>query len=164
MSRSSVSPRPSNDSVSSGLGERVGRGKQLCSSYSSDFIACPVNGPRLLADVFPLGEAKEDSNIEEFVSAQEDEGAAAPQSLPTPYQPTRSEYLDHCVSHFPYRSWCRHCLEGRGREFGHSTQSGKKDENVAAVISFDYAFLSDSGEVTTDEEFQAAGELSLIHI
>ena len=25
--------------------------------------------------------------------------------LPNPEMPTRSEFLDHCVTHYPYRSW-----------------------------------------------------------
>ena len=81
-----------------------------------------------------------------------------PGCLPAVYQPTHSEYLDHCVTHYPFRAWCRHCLEGRGREFGHEAHRGEKDARATPVISFDYAFLSDCGEVTSQESFEAAGE------
>ena len=33
--------------------------------------------------------------------------------LPTPDMPTRSEFLDHCITHHLYRSWCEHCV-GQG--------------------------------------------------
>ena len=152
---SSVSPGPSNStSVDSGLGKRVVAGGKFCGSYSSSFVGCPVDGPRLLADVFPV-DGKDD---DELRAGDEEESAEVPKSLPNPYQPTRSEYLDHCTTHFPFRAWCRHCLEGRGREFGHSGDNGWKDARAAAVVSFDYAFLSDSGDVTTEDEFTAAGE------
>ena len=52
---------------------------------------------------------------EELQAIDEEEDVVCPPCLPTPYQPTLSEYLDHCVTHYPYRAWCRHCLEGRGR-------------------------------------------------
>ena len=79
------------------------------------------------------------------VASEEEEQAEMPLCLPTVYQPTLSEYLDHCVTHYPYRAWCRHCLEGRGREFGHETHRGAKDPRACPVVSIDYAFVSDLG-------------------
>ena len=38
------------------------------------------------------------------LEAQVEEEAAVLQPLPTPDTPTRSEYLDHCVTHAPYGS------------------------------------------------------------
>ena len=55
--------------------------------------------------------------------AEEDKQAEMPLCLPFVYQPTRSEYMDHCVTHFPFRAWCKHCLDGRGGEFGHDNRS-----------------------------------------
>ena len=53
------------------------------------------------------------------------------------------------MTHVPFRAWCRHYLE---------SHAGAKDPRAAAVVSFDYAFLSDHGEITTDDEFAAAGD------
>ena len=39
-------------------------------------------------------------------------------ALPS-YQPTRSEYNEHCVTHSPYRPWCRHCVRGRCKDNPH---------------------------------------------
>ena len=86
----------------------------------------------------------------------EEEQASVPANLPSVYQPTHSEYLEHCVTHYPFRAWCRHCVEGRGREFGHEAHRGDKDVRATPVVSFDYAFLSDSGEIVSQEEFDAA--------
>ena len=102
--------------------------------------------------VFPLEETADEIDDDEllcrpcegeFIAEGEEEQAAAPDCLPSVYQPTRSEYLDHCVTHFPFRVWCRHCLEGRGRELGHSNLKGDKDSRACPVVSFDYCFLGD---------------------
>ena len=94
----------------------------------------------------------------EIEAIEEEEQAEVPATLPNVYQPTRSEYLDHCVTHYPFRAWCRHCLEGRGREFGHGCHAGTKDSRASPVVSFDYCFISDHGEVETDEQFISAGD------
>ena len=64
----------------------------------------------------PVGEIDEQQDSgEELQAIDEEEDVTCIPCLPTPYQPTLREFLDHCVTHFPYRAWCRHCLEGRGR-------------------------------------------------
>ena len=113
--------------------------------------------------VFPVGEIEgqvEDIATGDLLCAPcgDEEEAAVPNSLPAVYQPTHSEYLDHCISHYPFRAWCKHCLEGRGREFGHEAHRGDKEAWMMPVISFDYCFVSDRGEVTNEEGFVAAGE------
>ena len=113
--------------------------------------------------VFPVegieGEDADKDGVEiSCIPCGEEEQAEMPLCLPSVYQPTRSEYLDHCVTHYPFRAWCKHCLEGRGREFGHDNQRGLKDERSTPVVSFDYCFISDAGDITTDVEFEAAGD------
>ena len=107
--------------------------------------------------VHPVGKAIDEVKDDVLCSPCEDDGeeqALVPASLPTVYQPTHSEYLDHCVTHYPFRAWCKHCLEGRGREFGHEAHRGDKDARAMPVISFDYCFLSDKGEITSQEGYE----------
>ena len=116
--------------------------------------------------VFPVREvdgAIAHGNDDEFLDelcapCGEEEQVETPLCLPSVYQPTRSEYLDHCITHYPFRVWCKHCLEGRGREFAHEHHRGDKDARSIPVISFDYCFISDVGDVTTGVEFEAAGD------
>ena len=93
---------------------------------------------------------------EEVQATLEEEPAARAKPLPTPSQPTLSQHLDHCLTHYPYQSWCPHCVEGRGRGFGH--HKCVREHSAAPTISFDYAFVADNAEVKTQEEFEAAGE------
>ena len=103
--------------MSSGLGGGV---EVDCGGDYGDCIVCADGVPKQMAGVFPVGELEGQDNTKELEAAvEEEEQVVCPPCLPSPYQPTRSEYLEHCVTHFPFRAWCRHCLESRGMEFGH---------------------------------------------
>ena len=82
----------------------------------------------------------------EMTAHDEEEQAKVPPCLPPVYQPTRSEYLDHCITHYPFRVWCRHCLEGRGREFGHVQSKGNKSETRIPSLLLIIALLA-MGEI-----------------
>ena len=58
--------------------------------------------------------------------AAEDEGFAA-RALPAPPQPTPEMLASHNVSHIPFRSWCAHCVRGRGKSFYHRKVSHEAD-------------------------------------
>ena len=81
------------------------------------------------------------------LDAQEEADVAKP--LLTPDMLTRSELLDHCVTHTPYRCWCRHCVEGYGREFGHRSRT--RGPHEVTTVSFDYAFIGGKGEIVSKE-------------
>ena len=84
--------------------------------------------------MFPVGEASgaigngNDGTFDDELCApcEEEEQAEMPLCLPAVYQPAHSEFLDHCVTHYPYRAWCKYCVEGRGRELGHDASRGNK--------------------------------------
>ena len=42
---------------------------------------------------------------EDFKAVDEEEQAEVVSPLPTPFQPTISQYFDHCMSNYPYQSW-----------------------------------------------------------
>ena len=90
---------------------------------------------------------------DEIEDVDEEEEYECIQCLPSQYQPSRSEFLDHCVTHYPFRAWCPHCLEGRGREFGHGNQS-TKELSACPVVSVDYAFVSNHDDIVTQEGFE----------
>ena len=106
--------------------------------------------PQGAAAVFGADDASHGGDHPEELQAQEEEEAEAVRQLPTPDQPTLSEYRDHCISHYPYRPWCKHCVEGRGREFKHATV--EKASRGIPTISFDYAFMGDKGEISSEEQ------------
>ena len=36
-----------------------------------------------------------------------------------PIKPSEDEVKEHAKTHLPYRSWCRHCVRGKGKEMSH---------------------------------------------
>ena len=48
----------------------------------------------------------------------EDEGGGVrrPRKMLDPKEPSEEERKDHALTHLPFRSWCRHCVRGRGKE------------------------------------------------
>ena len=89
-----------------------------------------------LADraVLPIAAPGETSG-EELIEAEEE--TAPRDTLPNPELPSQSEIDDHNVDHCPYRSWCRHCVEGRARELTHKLQdkSARKIATISLITS-----------------------------
>ena len=80
---------------------------------------CESKPEEFMCDVCAVDDAAE------LRAADEEEQAETVNPLPTPFQPTLSQHLDHCITHYPYQSWCPHCVEGRGREIGHYTHANE---------------------------------------
>ena len=54
--------------------------------------------------------------------------------------PTRAEIEEHNLTHLPYRSWCRHCVRGREKEFPHK-RVGEQGE--LPELHLDMCFLGE---------------------
>ena len=63
--------------------------------------------------------------------------------------------LEHSITHFPFRSWCVHCVKGKCKSSKHSSTGGTEDSAVP-IVGFDYAFLSDREGKNDEEETDAA--------
>ena len=68
----------------------------------------------------------------------EESGIRGTVLVPTPYKPSQDEVDDHYLTHFPFRSWCRHCIRGRGKEATHWKQSG--EDGTVPEFHMDYCF------------------------
>ena len=95
--------------------------------------------------------------VEPMEAAEEAEPTDAREArrAPTPEEPTVSEREAHALAgHAVFRSWCRHCVRGRGREAAHSSSS--RPETGIPVISWDYCYLTSrkdaSGKATLPSE------------
>ena len=58
-----------------------------------------------------------------------------------PKQPTAEERKEHELTHLPFRSWCRHCVRGRGKEED-CKKTGDEDRLVPQV-SVDFMFMGE---------------------
>jgi len=62
---------------------------------------------------------------------------------PNPFMPSTTEVEDHRVTHMPYRSWCRECVEGKA--FGERRKPRANHESRIPVIGMDYFFMTEKG-------------------
>ena len=73
---------------------------------------------------------------------------------PIPKAPTAEEWAEHCLTHWPYRSWCPACVMGRSKNDPHKRNQTRESE--VPVISIDYSFLTD------EEHLQSKPTLNMI--
>ena len=78
--------------------------------------------------------------FEEQEEAAEEEsgepgGLRVPVRVHDPKMPTETEQEEHCLMHVPYRSWCVHCVRGRGEQKQHKRQ--ERDKGAITEIHMD---------------------------
>ena len=75
---------------------------------------------------------------------RDEEEGRIPRVRPDPEKPTARERQEHNITHYPYRSWCRHCRRGRGASRPHRGRSEADKEfskGRVPTISLDHCFL-----------------------
>ena len=113
-----------------------------------------------------FGDASKSEAVGEVEDIPDDEAEAemAPKRIsPDPGQPTEQEVSEHCVDHWPFRSWCEHCVKGRATGEQHREGVGSS----IPVIAFDYLFVTDRGvhrrdELEGDEEKKSVTKILLV--
>ena len=68
----------------------------------------------------------------------------------TPAKPSAEEVRQHCISHIPYRSWCKHCVRGRGRTAMHQRRpdDAEAQSRRRPTVHLDYFYLGARSEET----------------
>ena len=106
MSRHSVSISP-NDRAISGAGAAEKR----------DMASSSEDGPAIVRELIGASQGV----------VEEDE-TRKPQIARRPYTPTAAEVEAHLPLHLEYRSWCPHCVAGKGISMQHRQHVGERVE------------------------------------
>ena len=62
---------------------------------------------------------------------EQEAGKRRVKKLHDPLMPTEREVQEHYLAgHLPYRSWCHHCVRGRGRELNHVKRGDKEQRGI----------------------------------
>ena len=64
-----------------------------------------------------------------------------------PRQPSQQEKEELEMTHLPFRSWCRHCIMGTGRE--EDCRKSMEEERQVPEVPLDYMFTGDEKEGKT---------------
>ena len=87
----------------------------------------------------------------------EPEEVREPSAPRIPILPSREEVLRHPLTHRPFRTWCPHCIKGKGREDRHLQSRQKGTAPGIPKVVADYFFIGrrrprDRSERQKDEE------------
>ena len=85
---------------------------------------------------------------EDLVDVDEDD--TTKRVLRHPGDPTAEEYETRRVDHFPYRSWCPHCVNGKATGRPHKPRNADRD--AMPQLGFDYLHGSESLALASGEE------------
>ena len=121
----------------------------------------PKNGILEPAEEEDESEAKRRKRVEEEVAEGRDRRAVKSQSVvddqdgvnkeseearpvtgpPIPPTPSKEDVARHRLTHRPYRSWCPHCIRGKGRADRHMQSNQKHDRSDIPKLASDYFFI-----------------------
>ena len=65
-------------------------------------------------------------------------GSREPKKLRDPLLPSPEEVRAHEMTHLPYRSWCVHCVRGKGKSMAHAN---REKEDDCREVHMDYCFM-----------------------
>ena len=78
---------------------------------------------------------------EEGESVEVEYGMRRPMKKGSPVEPSKEEREEHMKLHLPFRSWCRDCVAGRGKEEA-CRKVGRSPEGVPE-IHMDFMFMGE---------------------
>ena len=102
------------------------------------------DGMRATSDQAAGEEVDVDDEIQEG-----DPKTQKPRIARAPKEPTSLERAIHEVTHIPIRTWCRHCMRGRGKDVYHTRIGGEQD---VPRVGMDYMYMAERGLVSKPEE------------
>ena len=94
-----------------------------------------------------MAPAEDEPTTEQEVSIEDEVDTESPTHAHDPLQPTARQVAEHRVCHLPFRTWCKHCILGRGRGTPHRRGPG----SALPIIGVDYFFMTVKGVKTRSE-------------
>ena len=81
---------------------------------------------------------------------EEDQACRTPKLPVDPGRPTAKEFMEHRALHWPFRSWCPHCVRAKAVSAPHPGKKGlSKDDDLeetgATTVSMEYCFSNEGG-------------------
>ncbi len=71
-----------------------------------------------------------------------------------PLKPSAAEVERHRVAHYPYRRWCRECLEGQAVGDGHKASPSQP---LFPIVGIDYFYITKDSKFVMKDETEEAG-------
>ena len=94
------------------------------------------------------GESRDAIDLDDEVDGDLGTVTRVPRGLPEPHEPTPLERARHNLTHWPYKSWCEHCVRSRRPNSQHRYSPSSSERTLPVFVS-DYCFLRDSRDEDT---------------
>ena len=75
-------------------------------------------------------------------------------------RPSQKEVDEHERTHLPFRSWCAHCVRGKGQSHPHWNTA--KEECGTPIISWDYFYMNDDENKANNEEDEESDDTPIV--
>ena len=86
-----------------------------------------------------------DGDLGDMVDIDEDVSIQKVVPMPAPIQPSQSQIDAHNLTHWPYRSWCPHCVAARRQNDPHFRSSSSVTRTIPLLVA-DYCYVRDSND------------------
>ena len=113
-------------------------------AHSNDY-EMPVS-PGELCPVDGAGTDHAQEDLEPEFDCEEEAASRAPVKVADPKLPSAEEVETHNLTHLPYRSWCPHCVRGKGKTMDHRRAGRGK---TIPELHVDYCFMGSKGDAAT---------------
>ena len=145
--RPSKSPASRGDPSSAACGHHSGGSSETpYLNVADEEVVTDDDEKDLFADAVE-DEAIDQDEVIELEGDEEEEECAPRRTAPEPGDPTEEEAEAHRVDHLPFRSWCQHCVAGRGT----GEQHRRGPAGSVPVVSMDYLIVTKAGVFTKEE-------------
>jgi hypothetical protein len=104
--------------------------------------------PQVYRAKWVCADEAEAQEMDEDLDEDLESGQRKVKKLPDPKAPTADEKEEHEKTHLPYRSWCKHCIKGRGKQLPHCEGA---QEATMCELHMDDSDLSREGEDDQDD-------------
>ena len=86
--------------------------------------------------------ARTNQDSEETIQQEEakEDQMIQPEQLPVPQSPTQAEWIEHQVTHIPYKAWCPICVKNAAMNNPHKTVYHSRN---VAMFCMDYMFMNE---------------------
>ena len=93
--------------------------------------------------VVPAMARGENGDADDIIDIDDDQVCQPVPSMPEPLMPSKAVVDSHNLTHWPYRSWCPHCVAAR-RPNSHHRRRASAARRTVPLLCADYCFVRDN--------------------
>ena len=92
--------------------------------------------------IVPESWEQSDGDLGDVVDIDDDVTVQKAVAMPSPIQPSQAQLDAHNLTHWPYRSWCPHCVAARRQNSPHLRSTSATRRTIPLLVA-DYCFVRD---------------------